>query len=194
METLTSYLMEYRYGALFVAALVEGPVASFVAGSLSATGHLNLWTAFAVLACKDLLLDTALYGVGRASRVPFFARQAQKIRIGTKLRERVLTSIEQGWRDSPVQLMWVGKLAYGLSAWFMVSAGAAKLPLLKFVAYSVPVMVFQYGVLMTLGYSLSGLSQQASSLVLWIQVVAAAVAVFFIMRWFAHYIRSTYVR
>src|SRR3989338_11262891 len=126
MDDLLQYLIEYRYWALLVVALAEGPVASFVAGSLVALGYFNPFAAFAILAFKDLMLDTAFYGVGCLARIPFFAKRVSALRAQTGLADRVLQAIERGWRDHPVQLMWIGKLAWGLSALFLASAGGGR--------------------------------------------------------------------
>src|SRR3989344_8100356 len=107
MDTMTQYLIEYRCWALLVVALAEGPVASFVAGALVALGYFNPWAAFGVLAFKDLVLDSAFYAIGCLARVPFFAKRISLLRVQTGLADRVLQTVEHGWRDHPVQLMWI---------------------------------------------------------------------------------------
>ena len=194
MDTMTQYLIEYRYWALLVVALAEGPVASFVAGALVALGYFNPWAAFGVLAFKDLVLDSAFYAIGCLARVPFFAKRISSLRVQTGLADRVLQAIERGWRDHPVQLMWIGKLAWGLSAWFLVSAGVAGVPFRKFYLYTLPVTVFQFGGLMVLGYFL-GISMWNSTswVFVTIQLVVAAVVIFFAIRAVTHYVRRRYV-
>ena len=192
METLTQYLIEYLYWALLVAALIEGPVASFVAGALIAMGYFNPFAAFGILAFKDLVLDTAFYALGRYGvRIPAVAKYVDGLRSKTNLGSDLLKGIEQGWQRHPVRLMWIGKLAYGLSAWFLVSAGLAGVPFKRFYLYTLPVTVFQFGVLMVLGYIL-GVSLGTSTMQAFtvLQLAIAGVVVFFGVRALARYIRK----
>ncbi len=195
MEQIAQYIIDYRYGALLLAALAEGPVVAFVAGALLALGHLSFWPAIAVLTFKDLVLDTVFYAMGRATQIPFIARQVQKVRAGTNLADRVLSSIEHGWQEHPIQLMWVGKLAYGLSAWFLVSAGMAGVPLRKFYLYTLPVTLFQFGGLMTLGYVL-GLTmwERANWIMVVIQLMIACVVLFFVVKHLTQTLRKRFVK
>lgn len=194
MDSLVHYLIEYRYWALLVVALAEGPVASFVAGSLVALGYFNPLYAFGVLAFKDLVLDTVFYAIGCLARIPFFAKRISVLRTQTGLADRVLNAIERGWQRHPIQLMWIGKLAYGLSAWFLVSAGVAGLPFRKFYLYTLPVTAFQFGGLMVLGYFLgTAMWNTASWWLIALQIAIAAVAVFFAIRAMTRYVRRRYV-
>ena len=192
METLTQYLIEYLYWALLVAALIKGPGASFVAGAMITMGYFNPFAAFGILAFKDLVLDTAFYALGRYGvRIPAVAKYVDGLRSKTNLGSDLLKGIEQGWQRHPVRLMWIGKLAYGLSAWFLVSAGLAGVPFKRFYLYTLPVTVFQFGVLMVLGYIL-GVSLGTSTMQAFtvLQLAIAGVVVFFGVRALARYIRK----
>ncbi|WP_432564273.1 hypothetical protein [Kineococcus sp. SYSU DK003] len=71
------------YSVLAPAMVVEGPVATFVGGTLVGAGHAALLVVWLLAFCTDVVLDSALFAVGRlarrAGRFPRAARLAERL-------------------------------------------------------------------------------------------------------------------
>jgi membrane protein DedA with SNARE-associated domain len=65
-----------------------------------------------------------------------------------------MESVRAFWLKRPGVTMFIGKIAYGMSAAFIIAAGIMKMPLRIFMLYGSIVAVLQYGVLLSLGYFL----------------------------------------
>lgn len=196
MDHILQYLADFGpYAGLLIAAFLEGPIVSFVAGTLIATGILNPYGALGVLVFKDLVLDTVWYGVGRFADLPYFAPRIEKWRADTKLGAHVLAPLERQWHTHPVRMMWVTKLAYGLSMYLLITAGIAGVPFKKFYLYTLPVTLFQFGGLMVLGYFL-GTATWANVQNWWLLgtlVFFVSTGIYFGMPMFAKWIRRKFV-
>lgn len=160
MELALSLLLKYKYAVLLPLAILEGPIVSLVAGFLVSSGVLDPLLSFMILLFGDIIPDTIFYYIGyfgnktgriRAyfSRMHFFAEHGK--------------IIEQLWMRHGLKTMFFGKLAYGFALPFLVSAGAIRLPFRKFISYAIPVTVFQYGIIMSVGYLLGSSYQMAQA-------------------------------
>ena len=160
MELVLALLLKYRYLILFPLAAIEGPAVALVAGFLVYRGVLNFWIALFIMLWGDIIPDSWFYCLG------FFGsrtRLAQKMLGKSKLFSDHFPIIERVWRDHPRKMMVFGKLAYGMGLPFLTSAGMVRIPYLRFMAYAIPVTIFQYGVIMGIGYYLGNSYAQAGA-------------------------------
>lgn len=149
IEALSALILTYRYWILLPIAIIEGPVVALVAGSLAALGYFNPYLAYLVLITGDFIPDTGLYFLGRyGKRAALIEKYGHKIGIAP---ER-FSHIERLWREHPRKTMFMGKLALGLAAPFLVSAGLAGLSPRLYYSIAIPITLFQYAVLMFVGY------------------------------------------
>lgn len=150
-ETILHLLMTYRYLILFPLAALEGPFIALAAGFLVSLGRLELLPTFAIVILGDIIPDSFYYYVGRFGNrknvIERYGRRFKVIRTHFSLAERV-------WRNHPVKAMLFGKLAYGVSIPFLVSAGLVKMPYGKFLLYGLPVTLPNYAIIMAAGYYL----------------------------------------
>jgi membrane protein DedA with SNARE-associated domain len=142
----------FRYWVLVPLAIVEGPLVAIACGVGAATGYLDPFIAYGILVAGDIIPDLMWYGIGRyGAGLKWVARQRSRIQL---LREN-LPPLEDMWRDHGIITMTSVKLAYGISPAFIVSAGLVRLPLSKFVAYSLTVSTVMLAVLEAIGYGFS---------------------------------------
>ena len=127
-------------------------------------------------------------------RLPYFAERISKWRTETKLGAHILAPLERQWHHHPVRMMWITKLAYGLSMYLLITAGMAGLPFKKFYLYTLPATIFQFGGLMVLGYFLGTFLADVSWWLVVIQLAIAAVIVFYLFRFFSRHIRNRYLK
>ncbi|MDP2945841.1 MAG: hypothetical protein Q8N61_00080 [bacterium] len=171
MEQLVLLLTKYGYFILFPLAAIEGPIVSLVVGFLIYLGYLKFLPAYAILLLGDLIPDTVYYYIGR-----FGSERKMIEKYGSRL-----NLIEKLWREHGKKTMFLSKLAYGLSIPFLLSAGLVKMPFKKFISYAFPVTLFQYGVIMAIGYFLGHSYQLAERYIQYAYVIVAVVLILFIV-------------
>ena len=171
MESLVLLLTKYGYFILFPLAAFEGPIVSLVVGFLIYLGYFKFLPAYAILLLGDLIPDTIYYYIGR-----FGSKRKIMEKYGSRL-----NIIEKLWLEHGKKTMFLSKLAYTLSVPFLISAGLVKMPYRKFISYAFPVTLFQYGVLMALGYFLGHLYKLAEHYIKYAYVIAAAILIIFII-------------
>ena len=93
--------------------------------------------------------------------------------------------LENAWKKHTIKTMFVSKLAYGLSTPLLVTSGLVRLPYVRFVRWALLVTIFQYGLLMTIGYYLGRSYDSAIGYVHYAEIIVAAFAVLFIIGFFA---------
>ena len=153
MGSTLALLLAYRYFILFPLAMIEGPIVAFAAGVLVSLDYLAMIPTFTILILGDVIPDMAYY---------LFGEFGMNTRFMEKYMERNskaathLESYEKLWHEAPAKMMFMSKLAYGLSTLLLVSAGMVKVPIGKFFRLALVVTLFQYGILFFLGYHFGG--------------------------------------
>ena len=178
MSHLIDLIIQYKYLILFPLAAIEGPIVSLAVGFLIYGGYLQFVPAYIILIFGDLIPDTIYYYIGRYGN-------------HKNLLAKYGSALGKLWRDHPGKTMFLSKLAYGLSTPFLISAGLTNMPLKKFWRYSVPVTLFQYAVILTLGYCLGHSYQLAIG---YIKNAGIAIAGSVILLVVAYLIISRYAR
>ncbi len=171
MDYLILLLTKYGYFILFPLAVIEGPIVSLVVGFLIYLGYLKFLPAYAILLLGDLIPDTVYYYIGR-----FGSKRKIMEKYGSRL-----NLIEKLWREHGRKTMFLSKLAYSLSIPFLISAGLVKMPYKKFISYAISVTLFQYGIIMAIGYFFGHSYQIAERYIQYAYVIAAAILILFIV-------------
>lgn len=174
--TLLSLLALYKYPLLFPIGAIEGPIVSLAAGFLSRLGYFNFLIAYVVMIFSDIVPDLIYYSLGRyGNRKQLIERYGPKLNITPEH----FGIVERIWRDHGRKTMFFGKLGYGITIPFLVSAGLARVPVWRFLSYTIPVTMLQYGVLMTIGYYFGQSYETIASYVEYAYIfIAIAVVVF----------------
>src|SRR5882724_2320301 len=91
-QSITGLIENYGYLALFALAVLEGPIATILAGVVVASRHLEFWGAYLTVTLGDLVGDAALYAVGRwlaesllGSTRLFFSVKAERLSKAARL-------------------------------------------------------------------------------------------------------------
>ncbi|WP_051797457.1 DedA family protein [Catenuloplanes japonicus] len=124
-------LLEHPYALLGPLVLVEGPAATVTAGSLVGAGLARFWPVLAIVVLADLAGDTVLYLLGRFSHHPRAAALLRRLGLSDARRARFTTSVT---RSLP-RLVLTAKVADFLAIPAYVSAGVARIPYQRFVAW-----------------------------------------------------------
>lgn len=152
MDGVIALIIQYKYLILLPLATIEGPIVSLVAGLMCSLGYLAVAPAFAIIMVGDLIPDVGYYYLGRHAR-----NGGMSNRFGKHFSffSHHLGFIERLWLEHGRKTMLVSKLAYGLSAPLLMSAGLTNMPLRRYLAYVFPVAVAKCGAIMALGYFLA---------------------------------------
>jgi membrane protein DedA with SNARE-associated domain len=180
-HSILQFLIQYRYIALFPLALFEGPIVALAVGFLTRLGSFNFLAAFAVMLLGDFIPDSVFYFIGRFGNKD---KLIKKYDTKSKIISQSLPHIKKFWHEHPTKTMFISKLAYGLSTVLLISAGVARVPYKRFIWQALIVTIFQYGILMTVGYYLGNSYQAALPYVKYMSVVVAGFAIIFIFGYF----------
>lgn len=143
-----SFISIYGYAALFIAALVEGPMASVIGAFLASRGLLDLGGVYLISVLGDMGGDMILYGVGRSSRL---ARAFLRKRLDVAEHHRLL-SLWQGFQTHPGRVLVTAKLTHAAGFLVLLSAGAARIPLKVFLGFNFLATLPKSAVFVLLGY------------------------------------------
>ncbi len=148
MEHLYTFIETYKYLALFIVAVLEGPMVAVFAGFLVITKEFSLLPTYIILVLGNVLPDLTYYLIGyfghRNSHIKklihHFAFIHEHYQLVTKL-----------WNTHFRKTVFFSKLAYGLSTPFLISAGLVRIPLFKFISHTIVIDLVVIAILVALG-------------------------------------------
>jgi membrane-associated protein len=185
-QTISHFIIEYRYLILIPLALIEGPIVAFIAGTLASLHYFNIYALAAFFFVRDIGLDSVYYCIGYfGGHAPFVKRMLKKIGIT----EDDLERLRNTWEEHPARTMFIGKLSYGIAQVFIVVAGTVEMPYLVFLGYGALVAVAQYGTLLLLGYFFGNtfggsLSTLLGNIQYVIAIFAGILSLYYIFSWY----------
>jgi membrane protein DedA with SNARE-associated domain len=176
---ISALVVAYKYWVILPFALFEAPLMSIVIGFFAATGQLNLFPAFIIVAFGDFIGDTALYIFGRWCR-PLFAKSGLGLNLSPERVRKVLRYF--GERDR--RAIAISKLVHGIGFTGLIVAGSIRVPYHRFIATCIVVSIAQSAVLTAIGM-LSGRAYQ--SVARWLGYFDLVVAALFLLGLFVLY-------
>jgi membrane protein DedA with SNARE-associated domain len=128
-QTIIHLLDQYGYIALFLIAILEGPIITIIGAFLASQGYLNIFAVYLIASAADLSGDMIYYGIGRAgSRVDI----RRVLGISATDLARARRYIEQ----HGAKVLLIAKYTQtGIVA--LPACGAVKMPVRKFLWYNV---------------------------------------------------------
>lgn len=124
-------LHQYGYAILFLAVVVEGPMATIVGAFVASQGYLDIYVTYAIAAAGDLFSDLLYYGIGRVSRMDWLARLLHPLGITA---ERHALAAHYFDRHGAKMLLFAKYTQTGLL--ILPASGAARMPVGRFLRYS----------------------------------------------------------
>jgi membrane-associated protein len=187
IDAITPLILHYRYWILLPLAAFEGPIVTFLAGTLVALGYFDIVLVYLLLLLGDIIPDISYYFFGRyGNRKTLISRYAAKIGIG----DEHFDVIRKLWYKHPNKTMFFTKFAYGLSTPFLVSAGIVGMSPGRFLRSSIPISLANVGILLMLGYYFGNYFKLVSDTLYLMQIAVGGVAVLVI----AYYFLTRYMR
>lgn len=130
-DTILHFLEQYGYAAVFIAVMVEGPIATIIGGFVASLGILDVFAVFAIAALGDLCGDLLYYGLGRFGRYGAVAGLWHALGLRP---ERLARAAEYIERHGAKILLFAKYTQTGFLA--LPASGAARMPLRRFLWYN----------------------------------------------------------
>jgi membrane protein DedA with SNARE-associated domain len=149
LDWTSAAISSYGYAALFVVSVLEGPIVTVIAAWLASRGLMQLACVCAIAVSGDLAGDLLLYGLGRSGRIQPWIRRS---RFATPRRLRLLDVLQERFRTHPGKVLVLAKWSHAAGFLVLLGAGAARIPLGRFLAFNLLAAVPKIAVLVVLGY------------------------------------------
>ena len=127
---LVSFIDSFKYPAIFLGSLVEGPVVVVATGFLINKGYFHIVPAFIVLLLGDIVADYSWYCIGYFG-LPFLIEKYGKY-FG--LNDRVFEKIHTIFKKHGGKILIISKMTMGLGfgIGILMAAGTMRVPLGKY--------------------------------------------------------------
>ena len=181
-----AWLLHFRYLALFPIVVAEGPIATILAGFFCSLGYLNFILAYLIIVAGDITGDAAYYAIGRWGREKFIGRWGKY--IGRPL-ERI-DNIEKHFQKHGSKTLFIGKMAHGIGAIFLVAAGLVRMPFIKFISANFIATLFKSLILLLIGYFFGQAIVKINSVLEFISAASISAGLIAILFFFHYYKKS----
>lgn len=131
LAQIVQWLLVYKYFIFFPITVIEGPIATVIAGFLVSTGKLEFLIVYLVALAGDLVGDVMYYGIGKLGKKRF-ARKGTLLGIN---RER-MHALESHFDNHNGKTLIIGKLTHAIGAPILVAAGVAETPMASFLWFN----------------------------------------------------------
>lgn len=179
-------LFRTSYWFLFLAVVIEGPISTFVAGSIVALGHFSFWLTYLVVVSADVTGDIILYCIGR------FGRRGVQSRIGVRMgiTPQRLLIIEEKVSKHPVGFIITGKISHGVGGGILMAAGVVKMPFRKFLSISFLSTMVKSLIILGLGYYFGNTTLPVLSYLRYLALISFVLIIFFTWRFGQRYLKD----
>jgi membrane protein DedA with SNARE-associated domain len=177
IEYFLPLLITYRYWILIPFSFVEGPIVSFLSGTLVAAGYLNVFVVYVILVLGDVLPDLGYYYLG----LWVGESGLQKRFSGMSVH---LPAMKRMWDTHTFKATLLSKWAYGIGSPLLMSSGICGVSVKKYAFYSVIITSLQHIVLLSVGYFFGSSLLLVQKSITAIQIIAVSIVVLLIIGYF----------
>jgi membrane protein DedA with SNARE-associated domain len=182
-EQITHWLQIYGYFILFPLVVIEGPIVTVIAGFASSLGYLNFFITYAIVIAGDLGGDIIYYIIGRFGRVGFLDRWGKYLGLPP---DRVVY-VEQHFKEHGSKTLFIGKMAHGIGAIFLVAAGLAKMAFSKFFWANMTATLVKSLLLLLAGFYFGRAISKINSLFEFMGAISISVGIVVVLVFFAYF-------
>lgn len=143
-----AWVIAHGYALMFILMLIEGPAVTAAGAFAAVLGYFNIWTVFTLSVLGNLIPDAAYYAIG------FWGRQRLIDKYGRyfKITPEKVARLEELYRAHVGKTIAVVKLISVLATPGLIIAGISRVPLKKYVCWSLAVTLPTSGFYLILGY------------------------------------------
>lgn len=180
LDSILHLVQTYGLWLIFPLAIVEGPIVTVIAASVVALGRLDLGTVFLVLILADLVGDLLYYGIGR-SGARWVPRRWHE-RLGLEGPRRA--ELERHFKGHGGKTLVIGKLTHSAGLFILVAAGAARMPIGRFLLFNLIGTLPKTAGFMAIGYSLGYAYKAIDSYIFRVSLVLLVLLALVVLIWF----------
>jgi len=149
MET-ASFILTFKYPAIFIGAFFEGPVVMIAAGFFLKLGYIEPVPAFLLLLSGDLTADFSWYGLGYFGTYRLVRRYGRFFDIT----EQTIDRVKVMFRKHEEKILIISKvtMGFGLAVAVLMTAGMVRVPLKKYAVYNLAGGLIWTALMMAAGY------------------------------------------
>jgi membrane protein DedA with SNARE-associated domain len=148
VSTFLSWLLAYKYWALFPIAVIEGPIITVAAGFLITLGVFNPFLAYAVIVVGDTVGDMLHYCVGYFGGKRFIEKWGKYFGVSLN----TIVPLEKTFADKGHSFFFWGKALHGIGGAFLIAAGLIRYPFGKFLVSNVLGTLVKSALLLVIGF------------------------------------------
>jgi membrane protein DedA with SNARE-associated domain len=182
-DQIMQWLQIYGYFILFPLVVVEGPIVTVIAGLAVSLGYLNFFIAYLVVVAGDLGGDIIYYVIGRFGREGFLKKWGKY--IGLKA-EHVI-HVEKHFEKHGNKTLFIGKMAYGIGALFLVAAGLAKMAFSKFIFANMTATLLKSLLLVLVGFYFGQAITKINSVFEFLGAISIVIFIAVVLAYFYYY-------
>lgn len=183
-QQLLDFIQQYGYWIIYPLMIIEGPIITLVASGFSALGILRIEIIFLLSVIGDLTMDIILYYIG------FYGnKRLRKYILKQPTLERRRQLVHNFFKEHGGKMIFFVKISTGLCYVTFITAGMIKMPLKRFLTFSLLGGILWNGLLVVLGYfyghlyqEISGKIGQAGVIIMGLGVITI-LALSFIKKW-----------
>lgn len=162
----SSSLSFFTYFLVYLATLVEGPIATLAGGALSSSGLLLPIPVYFSVVLGNLTADLGWYTLGRLGKVNWLARIGSRFGFDLNRIDQLINSIHV---HAP-RLLFLSKFTTGFPIPALIATGMGKVPVRRWIAGLVLGELTKSAILISAGYFFSRAidqTQGAVRIILW---------------------------
>ena len=168
-----SLILSFKYVAIFIGTLFEGPTVILLVGLFSRLEYINPYLGFSIHIIADMAADTVYYAIG------FFGgtRVLPKIAKYLKFSVKEIEAIEEKFKKHSVKLIFFGQITQVLGFPILIAASLVRYPFYKLFLLDLLATAIKAIVLFSVGYYFGGFWKTADNAIL----IASTIAIVFII-------------
>ncbi len=169
-QQITQFIQEYGYWILYPLTIIEGPLATLAGGGLAALGLLKIELVFLISIFGDLTMDLILYAIG------YFGNQRLRNFIGRHPKiETRRKKLQTFFEKHGGKVIFLVKITVGLSYITFITAGMIRMPLKKFLFFSILGGIIWSSILITIGYFYGNLYRTIGQHIEWASLIVVGI-------------------
>ena len=178
------FIKNHGYWLLYFLVIIEGPLTTLIAGSLSALGVMNWFVVWLISVAGDLTMDLILYSFGFFAHKPIGQFLQRHPRLHAKQEK-----VKKFFHRHGGKLIFFVKISTGLCYLTFITAGMTKMSLRKFLFFSFLGGLIWSGFLVAVGYFYGNLYErfndyiEKSGLLILSLVTLAFLTVIILKKW-----------
>lgn len=163
-QQIFDFFSNYGYAIMLPLMIIEGPVATVIAGLMASLGAFNIFIVFVLSLIGDIIGDVIFYGLG----YKFGRKFVEKVGKYIGITEELVDKLEKYFASHGGKTVFVAKSTTGLCWAAFVTAGIVKMNFKKFIVYSFLGGIVWSGLLATMGYFYGYLWREIQIYIKWI--------------------------